>query len=129
VVVEIDGNGEFGLDIEPAFLDRAEALKWPHFGQTYSVVKNELCGYRGNQTNGIRKRYEGETSSVEIRTGTFPDTFLYKSIMIETLLTNQRIPGGSNRVVAKESVSKLVIPLFTQRLNRLRRSCDNELNR
>lgn len=31
--------GEAGLDMDPfpLFLDRAEALKWLHFGQVYSV--------------------------------------------------------------------------------------------
>lgn len=31
--------GEEKLEMDPSFLDRAEALKWPHLGQRYSVGK------------------------------------------------------------------------------------------
>ena len=30
-------SGEVGIDMEPLFLEWVEALKWPHFGHTYSV--------------------------------------------------------------------------------------------
>jgi hypothetical protein len=33
--------GEVGVDMEPAFLELAEALKWPHFGHTYSNGKGK----------------------------------------------------------------------------------------
>lgn len=65
------------------------------------------------------------------RTRTFPDALLHKSIMIKAFLTNQRISGGSGNVVrlvvAKESVSELVIPLFAQWLNGLGFSWNEEL--
>jgi hypothetical protein len=35
------GFGEVGVDMEPAFLELAEALKWPHFGHTYSNSKEK----------------------------------------------------------------------------------------
>jgi len=34
--------GEEGLEIDPNFLDRAEALKWPHLGQTYCASSHML---------------------------------------------------------------------------------------
>lgn len=37
--------GDEGLEIDPSFLDRAEALKWPHLGQTYSVGRSRISQY------------------------------------------------------------------------------------
>ena len=33
---EVGERGDVGVDIEPIFLELAEALKCPHFGHTYS---------------------------------------------------------------------------------------------
>ena len=37
-------SGDVGVDTEPLLLEFAEALKWPHFGQTYSVSMQKMSG-------------------------------------------------------------------------------------
>ena len=37
--------GVFGLETDPLFLDRADALKWPHFGHVYSTTHTHTRQY------------------------------------------------------------------------------------
>ena len=71
--------GVFGLETDPLFLDRADALKWPHFGHVYSKHTHT---------------YQYEPRAMEggmVHTRIFPHTLFYKPIMVEALLAYERV--------------------------------------
>ena len=104
---EVGECGDVGINIEPLFLELAEALKCPHFGRTYSVYSTKplepvylkraerSAAFAQEASRDEKKRKDqGE----EILTGIFPHAHFHQPIMIEALLANEGVSrrGGIN---------------------------------
>lgn len=100
--------------------ERVDALKWLHFGQTYSFKKSK---------RKLIPKYYGK--KVEQLTSIFPHTLFNKSIVSETFFTDQGIArtwrGNVGIVVAQDRVSESIVPLSSMRLHEERwGSCGNK---
>jgi hypothetical protein len=65
--------GEVGVDMEPAFLELAEALKWPHFGHTYSNGKGKRS-VRMTEIRSINQQMPRQGMNEGVRTHVHPPT-------------------------------------------------------